>query len=379
MNCIVIGAGLAGAACAHALAQKGCEVTVLEASATDANTSPSASLPVALIAAHQSAQDIPISQLSRLGLAATTLFAQKHLQAGKDWLPCGVLLREGRLSAQAQWIDSAAWIKPAALLKVWLAHPRVALRGGVAVKRLQLVQSNPIRWQALDKNGALLAQADAIVLANAFDAKALLGAVSNAQAAPTKLPALSLHPVVGQVLYGPWNEAWQAAWSQLFPELAHLRGKTGQPSSDIHSYCAINGNGHFLPAIPWQGAHIWLSGSTYEHDAPEPAITLKGMQANLERLQNLMPLAAPLIAQQRSSGQLQGWAGNRCTTHDRLPVVSAVSPEHTPGLYLCTALGSRGASFAAVCAEHIAALLLNNQNSPLNPALAKAIAMRQIN
>jgi tRNA 5-methylaminomethyl-2-thiouridine biosynthesis bifunctional protein len=373
MKIIVIGAGLAGAATAYALAERGCEVTVLEASAAGANTSPSASLPVALMASHQSAQDIPISQLSRLGLAATTRFAQTHLQAGENWQSCGVLLRQGRLSAQAQWMNDAAWIKPAALLKAWQAHPLVALRSGVAVKRLRLVQASPAVWQALDAHGAVLAQADAIVLANAYEAKALLGAVINVQAEPIRLPSLSLHPVVGQVLYGPWNETWQAAWPKLFPELAALRGSADQP------YCAINGNGHFLPAVPWKGARIWLSGSTYEHDAPEPAITAQGLAANLERLQSLIPAAIPLLAQQQSASELQAWAGSRCTTHDRLPVVGSVSPEHTPGLYICTALGSRGASFAAVCAEHIAALLLQTQDSPLSPALAKAIAMRHIN
>ncbi len=376
MKIIVIGAGLAGAATAHALAERSCEVTVLEASPAGVNTSPSASLPVALMAAHQSAQDIPISQLSRLGLAATSRFAQKHLQAGQDWQPCGVLLREGRFSAQAHWMADAAWIKPAALLKVWLAHPRVALQSGVAVKQLRLAQSRPALWQALDAHGDVLAEAEAIVLATAFEAKALLAEVSNSQAEAIKLPTLSLHPVVGQVLYGPWDEAWQTAWPQLCPELAALRGNATLP------YCAINGNGHFLPAVPWpgaQGGHIWLSGSTYEHDAPAPVITPQGMQANLERVLSLIPAAAPLLAQQSSAGELQAWAGNRCTTHDRLPVVGSVSPEQTPGLYICTALGSRGASFAAACAEHITALLLKTQDSPLSPVLAKAIAMRHIN
>jgi tRNA 5-methylaminomethyl-2-thiouridine biosynthesis bifunctional protein len=373
MNIIVIGAGLAGTATAYALAERGCEVTVLEASAAGESTSPSASLPVALMAAHQSAQDIPISQLSRLGLAATTRFAQTHLHEGQDWLPCGVLLREGRLSSQAQWMKDAAWIKPAALLKVWLAHPRVALQSGVAVRRLRLLQTNPSLWQALDAHGAVRAEADAVVLANAFEAKTLLGAVGHAQSEPIPLPTLSLHPVVGQVLYGPWNEAWQAAWPQLFPELAALRGNVDQP------YCAINGNGHFLPAVPWKGAHIWLSGSTYEHDAPEPAITAQGLAANLERLQSLIPTARSLLAQQQSHRELRAWAGSRCTTHDRLPVVGSVSQDQTPGLYICTALGSRGASFATVCAEHIAALLLQTQDSPLSAPLAKAIAMRHIN
>jgi tRNA 5-methylaminomethyl-2-thiouridine biosynthesis bifunctional protein len=373
---IVIGAGLAGAATAHELAERGCEVTVLEASAADANTSPSSSLPAALMATHQSTHDIPISQLSRLGLAATTRIAQAHLQEGEDWQRCGVLLRAGRFSTQAQWLGDAAWIKPASLLRFWLAHPRIDLRSGVAVKQLKMLTSRPAeprQWQALDAQGTLLVEADAVVLANAFEAKAMLRAVSDHRAQQIVLPDLNLQLVVGQVLMGEWNAHWQTAWPQLLPELAAIRGKVEHP------HCAVNGNGHFLPALPWQGRKIWLSGSTYEHDAPSPAITPQGLAANLERLQSLIPAAADLLAQQQRLGQLQAWAGSRCTTHDRLPVVGAVNAAKAPGLFICTALGSRGASFAAVCAQHIAAELLGTSDSPLSSALAQAVSMRHIN
>jgi tRNA 5-methylaminomethyl-2-thiouridine biosynthesis bifunctional protein len=372
MKIVVIGEGLAGAATAYALAQQGAEVTVLEASAAGANVSPSASLPIALMAAHTSAHDIPISQLSRLGLAATTRFAQTHLKEGQDWQPCGVLLRQGRLSSQAQWMEDAAWIKPAALLKVWLAHPRVALHLGSAVQKLRLAQTNPALWQVLDAAGGVLAQADAVVLANAYEAKTLLMQAADHRDAPLALAPVNVQSVVGQILMGPWNQAWQAAWPTLFPELAALRGHSDQP------YCAVNGNGHFLPALPWQNSHIWLSGATYEHNTPQPTITPQGRAANLERLKSLIPAATHLLLRQQSAGELKAWAGSRCTTHDRLPVVGPVSQEQAPGLYICSALGSRGASFATVCAEHISALLLKTTHSPLIPALAKAIAMRPI-
>jgi tRNA 5-methylaminomethyl-2-thiouridine biosynthesis bifunctional protein len=374
MKSIVIGAGLAGAACAYALAQHGCEVTVLEASAPLENTSPSASLPAALMAAHTSAQDIPISQLSRIGLALTTQFAQMHLQAGQDWQSCGVLLRAGRFSPQAQWADDAAWIKPAALIAAWLAHPLIQIQHGANVKQLRLAQAKPALWQALGDQGQLLAQADRVVLANAFEAKVMLAAVADHAGQPIALPSLNVQSVVGQILIGDWQPSWQAVWPQLLPEFAQFFSSKGPPP-----YCAINGNGHFLPAVPWQGGHIWLSGSTYEHDAPEPAVTSAGLQANLDRLQSLIPAAADLLATQKIAGQLKGWAGSRCTTHDRLPVVGFVSPELAPQLAVCTALGSRGASFALPCAEHLASVILNTQHSPLPPALAKAIAMRHIN
>jgi tRNA 5-methylaminomethyl-2-thiouridine biosynthesis bifunctional protein len=337
------------------------------------------------MAAHTSTQDIPISQLSRIGLAATTRFAQSHLQEGQDWQACGALLRAGRFSPKPQWASDACWVRPAALLNVWLVHPRIRLQSPAAVKHLRLAQTQPALWQALDAQGKLLAQADAVILANAFEAKALLSAVSDAQAAPIQLPELNLQSVVGQVVMGDWNVFWEAAWPDLLPEfsngLGHWTGNDASPDREAHPihYCAVNGNGHFLPAIPWHDRKIWLSGSTYEHDAPAPIVTSEGQQANLDRLQSLIPAAADLLATQKIAGQLQGWAGSRCTTHDRLPVVGLVSPELAPQLAVCTALGSRGASFALPCAEHLASVILNTQHSPLSPALAKAIAMRHIN
>jgi tRNA 5-methylaminomethyl-2-thiouridine biosynthesis bifunctional protein len=176
------------------------------------------------------------------------------------------------------------------------------------------------------------------------------------------------------VVYGPWTPEWQALWPRLLPELASL-----SPTA-IATPCAINGNGHFIPAIPWQGGHIWLSGSTYEHDAPHtPQVTPQGVAANLLRLQQLIPAAANLLAAQHQAGLVQGWAGTRCTTRDRLPLVGEVSAAHAPGLYVCTAMGSRGLSFAALCGQHLAAKMVGYPSTPLPILLAQAIeANRQV-
>jgi tRNA 5-methylaminomethyl-2-thiouridine biosynthesis bifunctional protein len=374
MKFIVIGAGLAGSACAHALAVHGCDVTVLEASSTTAlgsAASPSSGLPAALMAPHHGAASNPITQLSHLGIAATLQAARTLLVQGRDWQPCGTLQRAGKLGPQAHWFSDAAWVKPAALVAAWLAHPRISVLAGAAVQHLQRASGTASGWQALNAQGSLLAQADATVLANAYQAKALLGALQLHHAAD------ALHQVAGQVVYGPWDAQWQALWPTLLPELAQLRvvdnAVVTEPTAT--DYCAINGNGHFIPAVPLghEDQRIWLSGSTYEHDSPHsPQITVQGAAANLQRLQQLIPGAAPLLAAQYKAGLLQGWAGARCTTRDRLPVVGAVSADAAHGLYVCSAMGSRGLSFAALCGQEIAARITVS-SSALPDHLRRAI------
>jgi tRNA 5-methylaminomethyl-2-thiouridine biosynthesis bifunctional protein len=378
MRVIVIGAGLAGAATAHALASRGCEVAVLDSGKRSA--SPSNGLPVALMAPHHSPDDkatSALSQLSRLGIAATTQAARALLVEGQDWQLCRALQRAGKLGPQARWSGDAAWVKPAALVAAWLAHPRITLRAGVQVHSLSLAAAtfDPFALslpkgsqqprqaqsalQALDAHGTALAQADAVVLANAYQAKALL---DSTRSTGSTAPTLPLHQVAGQVIYGPWTAQWQALWPQLLPEL--------REHTDSTTPCAINGNGHFIPAIPWHSGPIWLSGSTYEHETASPQVTAQGIAANLQRLQQLIPAAAQLLAQQRNAGQLQAWAGERCTTRDRLPLVGE---SHIPGVYMCTAMGSRGLSFAAVCGQHLAATITQAHDGPLPAHLYQAV------
>jgi tRNA 5-methylaminomethyl-2-thiouridine biosynthesis bifunctional protein len=359
------------------------EAALASSTVHTAHAAPSAGLPVALMAPHHAAAGkMPslVSQLSSLGLAATTLAAQTLLVQGQDWQPCGALQRAGKLSPQAHWFGDAAWVKPAALVAAWLAHPGVTLRTGAAVCNLRCTPSSAPLWQALDAQGALLAEAQACVLANAHQARALLtrlmpaNDVAHPNATATDWP---LHPVAGQVVYGPWTAQWQALWPALLPELAqHRPAHAITFASPGDQFCAVNGNGHFIPAVPWgdRGARIWLSGSTYEHDTPEhPQVTPVGIAANLQRLQQLIPAAAALLAAQHSAGQLQAWAGTRCTTQGRLPWVGAVSPAHAPGLYGCTAMGSRGLSFAALCGQHLASVVMQSQDSPLPVHLQAAI------
>ena len=87
-SCVVIGAGLAGAAVAASLARRGWQVLVLDAAGAPA--AGASGLPAGLLAPHVSPDDNPLSRLSRHGIRATLQQAEALLQAN-DWGRTGVL------------------------------------------------------------------------------------------------------------------------------------------------------------------------------------------------------------------------------------------------------------------------------------------------
>ncbi len=326
---IVIGGGLAGAAVAASLARRGREVQVLDAAHEPA--SGASALPAGLLAPHVSRDDNLLSRLSRAGVQLTLQQAQALLQPG-DWERSGVCERraEGTLHH-----SDAGWIRPAALVRAWLAQPGITWRGNTQVAGLR---SGGSGWQVMDARGATQASAPCVVVAAAMGSESLLAGL------------LSLNPVRGQV-----------SWGVRSPELA----LPAQP---------LNGNGHFLPDVPWDGGRIWLTGSTYGRGETDTSVRAGDHGANLARLGELAPEIAQQLAPGFESGAVRGWSGVRCTSRDRRPVVGEIEP----GLWVSTAMGSRGLTFAALCAELLAARL-HGEPMRLEPRLAAALDIaRQI-
>jgi len=339
---VVVGAGLAGAACAASLARRGWEVEVLDAGAAPA--SGASALPAGLLAPHTSADDNVLSRLSRAGVRMTLQECERLLQPGEDWSHSGVLevraakpipdlgpeaLPWQQVHADGLWHEAAAWVKPAALVRGWLATPGVSFRGHAKVARLE---SQGKRWSALDEGGAALARADLLVVAAALGSKPLLGG------------RVQLHAVRGQVSHGP---------------AAQLTDAPSHP---------LNGNGHFLPGVPTSEGPLWLSGSTYVRDDVGLEPRVEEHQANLERLRSLRPELASALQPCFEAGQVQAWVGVRCASTDRRPLAGEVEP----GLWVSTAMGSRGLTFAALCGELLAARL-HQEPLPLPASLARAL------
>lgn len=372
---LVVGAGLAGAAAAYALARRGWQVEVLERRAGPALAS--SALPAGLLHPQVTPDDSVLARLSRAGFLCTldwldqldlphaTARTLGVLQLAADEDEAAAMRRAvadlALPSAYVQAVDASEagslagrpvargglWfprghaIDAGALTRALFAASgqRIAVRSGVDVQRLVRMQGGwQVHWDGGD------AQAPVVVLANALDVPRLAA-----------LPHVSLRAVRGRL------SLVDAA------PLQQLR-------------CALAGDGYVVPGY---GQGYGAIGSTYELELPgSPGFDADPQPAhegNLARLQRL--LAAPPAVQVRGM-----FEGLRCVSHDRLPLAGAVPADldavgpgpqladvpRLPRLVCLTALGSRGLTLAPLMAELIAAQL-EGEPVPLERDLVAAV------
>jgi tRNA 5-methylaminomethyl-2-thiouridine biosynthesis bifunctional protein len=349
-SCAVIGAGLAGASVAAALARRGWQVTVLDQG--EAPASGASGLPVGLVVPHVSADDCALSQLSRSGVRLMLQQARSQLVAGQDWAPTGVLERNidsERLATQDIWHPQGAWLKPAQLVRAWLSQAGITFMGKAEVRQLR---QRAGAWELLDAQGQVLCRTMRVVLANACGAVALLQRLL--QDEPQRAPDLGRLPAMqgmrGLLSWARHDDADAAA----FPP---------QP---------VNGSGSMVPRIPIDGGSAWFMGSSYQPaDQPERADQDNHL-GNWQHLRQLLPELADVLQQKFEAGELNSWKKTRCVTSDRLPVVGPLESSEAPGLWICAGLGSRGLSFSVLCAELLAARW-GAEPWPVEARLARAL------
>jgi tRNA 5-methylaminomethyl-2-thiouridine biosynthesis bifunctional protein len=351
---IVVGAGLAGAAVAQALAAEGWSVDVLDRRATPAaETSGNAA---GLFHGTVHGEDGPHARLLR----AAALHAERTLRpliaAGLPGQLQGLLRLDTRPqaalqalidrqqlpAAYVQALDAATasahagvtlpgsawfyagggWVAPTALVGHWLQAPGVRFRGGCDVHTLE---ATALGWCLRDATGRAIAEAAVVVLANAADAMRLLGA------------AWPLRRLRGQV------SGWDGPGTALkLPTLP------------------IAGDGY---ALPLAGGGL-LCGATSE-ESDDSHLRLADHRQNFERLQRLTGLLPPADA-----SRWRGRVGWRVQADDKQPVAGAVPLARLPegwrgdqvrlwprcaGLYVCTALGGRGITWAPLLGRLLAA------------------------
>jgi tRNA 5-methylaminomethyl-2-thiouridine biosynthesis bifunctional protein len=380
-DAMVVGAGLAGASCALALAQRGWQVTVLEQGHHAA--SGASGLPSGLLHPWLSRDDNTTARLSRAGfLHALRLLNQLdgsdtpaanrvHVQTGvlhlsesldefadlshllqrqqwpADWAKA-VLAEHGKAltgvecSRPGIWFSQGAVVSPARWCRVMLnASPRISLHTGIGVAA---IQEHADRVDLILNDGSVR-QTSLVIVASASTLCDLLPLTDTLT---TKLP--------GRV-------------SLLEP----------QALTDLKA--GISGDGYVIPGLIGNAA----VGGTYETpDTPpdDPEQTHRAHQQNLDRLHTMLGthVQATIIGQ---------FHGVRCTPRDRQPLAGrwpdpAQAPDlarhgaHLPDLPRrqrvagLGALGSRGMTVAPILAELLASQL-EGEPCPLPQDLIQSV------
>ena len=380
-HALIVGAGLAGCATACALAEQGWSSTLIdrrEAPAMEASGNPGG-----LYHGSVNAQDGVHARFNR----AAALQAQRAVQRAIDAHGArggthGLLRLETRLPgvaamhsvidaqrlppAYVQALDAAeagarcglpvkhaawfypggGWVQPAALAHSFLqrAGASARFRGGLAVHRVQRCDDG---WQLLDDAGCVIDRAGTVVLASAVDALRLLRAAH-----------WPVQTVRGQI------SLFDNRTASALPRLPLPR-------------LPLAGAGYLLPEI--DGMAVF--GASAQPGDTDAAVREADHAFNLARLE---ALCAPRVP---APHELQGRVGWRCVAADRLPLIGAVPDERDlagwrierhrdvprqAGLYVFTALGSRGIGWSALGAQLLAAII-SGAPLPLESSLVRAV------
>jgi tRNA 5-methylaminomethyl-2-thiouridine biosynthesis bifunctional protein len=368
VHALVVGAGLAGACMAQALAQQGVAVTVLEQDSAPAQRA--SGNPGGIFHAVVHGENGPHARWLRAGATRTAAWLAPELEAGRvagackglmrlepstpdephtsDTLrrmqallarlslppqsvqalgPLAASARAGTLLEHAAWFyPQAGWVSPADWVPRLLQHPLITVHTGAAVHS---IEHDGQRFEARGRSGEPLGRAAVCVLCSP---EAPAGVFAAAAA------TWPLQRSRGQLTWAPCAPS---AWS-----------------------LPVASNAYALP-LPGQAV---LFGATRDAASTSLEVRQEDHGHNLHRLMAL----APTVAQGVDARQVQGRTGLRVHTPDRLPLAGPLpapvaghggQPLHQPrhaarrvdGAFVLTALGSRGLSLAPLLAELVAA------------------------
>ena len=389
-HAVIVGAGLAGAATAWALAEQGWTSRVIDRHAQPAQDASgnAAGLFHGIVnpqdgvharfnrAASLAAADAVRIAITRHGVGGSTeglLRLESTLDVGRmqailsacglppDYVQAVDAADASQLAGlplrQAAWFyPGGGWVEPQGLVSTFLARAGAAttFTGSTPVHALQ---RKGAMWQLLDDDGSVIGESDVVVLANAADALRLISTLQTGAQWP-------LQRVRGQISELPADT----------PGLPHTR-------------LPLTGSGYLLP--PWRGQTRF--GATSQRGDEDGSVRAADHAQNLLQLARLTQEVVHV-----NPAACGGRAAWRCVTPDRLPVIGAV-PDSTaaathaathasaqrpldqarfvprlPGLFVFTGLGSRGITWSALGAQTLAAWI-SGAPSPLEADLLDAV------
>jgi tRNA 5-methylaminomethyl-2-thiouridine biosynthesis bifunctional protein len=223
------------------------------------------------------------------------------------WLPRGASLNLSEATQEA--------LKP---------HPKLTCRWNTPVARLEKVD---VGWQLINAQDERIMTAGKVIITAALETKIL--------AASIDVP-LPLRPVRGQLSIFSVDQ--NSAWAPKLP------------------LTAISGDGYCLPAkkLP-DGSYQWIVGSSFDEDESDLQDWNSSDDFNREQAKGLLNYLEGDTEQLQKVGS---FVGIRCVAGDRLPIIGALTQR--PGIFLATALGSRGALWSALAAKLVTAQVLED-------------------
>ncbi len=362
---VVIGAGLAGSACAQRLAERGWTVQIVERHAAPAQGA--SGNPAGLV---RPVFSLDWNTHSRF-TSASFLYTLRHhaalahasgalvqgtggvLQLARDEDHYGRLQRileqfalppelaqtvdakqAGELAGAPVagpgcWFPESAWAIPESICRANLEAASTRVRCLFQCDAAALRRAGQ-EWEILDTSGAVLASAPVLIIANAHFASGF------SQAA-----GLPLRAVRGQV--------------SLLPE-----------RKGMNLRIAVCREGYITPAR--DGVHCL--GASFNEGMHDECIRVEDHAANLQRLDRMLPGFGGGVAPE----DLDGRVAFRAMSVDRLPVLGELPSQSD--LFACLALGSRGMTWAALAAE-IVSSRIDGEPMPVERDLLAALDARR--
>lgn len=380
---IVIGGGIAGCSSAHALAQRGIRVTLIERQATVANAA--SGNPLAMLYPRLSGDDVS-SQFALASYKYSLDFYQSLQLPVADFSACGMLqlgfntrelTRIQKVAAQnyptsilkyvtqqeasniagtplaqdALYFPTAGWLQPQHLCQHLVQHPNINV---LYSQQVTGFSKNSQGFEVYNQQ-QLLSNAQVLIIANANDAQQLL-------------PHL---PLQSKAVRGQVSVLESTAMSQ-------------------HLNTIVCSDGYLSPAAGSPPIHC-LGASFANVDTPSdtPQDLTPTAQDHMENLHKLSNISTQLY-QDLQANIVGGRVSYRCSTNDYWPLVGElmdgaalkakpVRPNAASttlpwisGLYINAAHGSKGFTSAPLCAE-ILACMITQQALPISHELARLL------
>ena len=350
---VVIGAGICGATIARELLERGKSVCVIDTA--DSAATACSSHAYAIAHPHIGKGSPRLLRLTRLA------FLLAEARWGKTWNAHGIFLptkkdrtfNRDEVSAHLRSLNlekdiaipldakeassvcgveqTGVWIARGASLDLSQAtkellsnHDGLTCLWGTQITDLENVEGV---WRLKDNQGHAVVTAQKVVLAAAMGTKPLINSLG------LRLP---LRPVRGQLSI--FSIKPQDPWVTKLPRVG------------------ISGDGYCLPALKVNdGAYRWMVGSSFDEGEDDLVPRQTSDEFNREQAKGLVNYADGNVKHLHHDGE---FVGVRCVAGDRLPIIGALNQRS--GIYIATALGSRGILWSALAAKLITAQLLED-------------------